>query len=286
MKQFIRYIFHQAAVKWHYSLLFILCNSLSIQCSNGKKDSATDLNNTEKQYEYIQGAITRGNTDTKEIALVFTGDEYADGADQIVNILKKREVQGSFFFTGNFFRNPLFKKSIQSLVEDGHYIGAHSDSHLLYCDWIKRDSLLITKEEFENDLLANYREMERFGIRKQSAPYFLPPYEWYNDSISGWTNALGLQLINFTQGTLSHADYTTPSMVNYRSCEEIYASIVDFEKKNKVGLSGFILLIHLGTSPERTDKCYSYLEKLIPELQSNGYGFARIDELLTGDKPH
>lgn len=233
-----------------------------------------------QSFEYVHGAITRGNKADKNIALVFTGDEYADGAETISSVLNSHNVPASFFLTGRFYRNPKFQPAIKSLIADGHYLGAHSDKHLLYCDWVNRDSLLITKQEFIQDIEANYRELNRLGITKHNASYFLPPYEWYNDSISAWTDELGLTLINFSHGTLSHADYTTPSMANYRSSEVIYSSIMMYEESKASGLNGFILLSHIGTAPERTDKFYSYLDKLIRELQEKGYGFLRIDELL------
>jgi endoglucanase len=94
--------------------------------------------------------------------------------------------------------------------------------------------------------------------------YFMPPYEWYNDSISLWTREAGFQLINFTPGTRSNADYTTPDMSNYLSGEEIFQSIVNLrENEIPTGLNGFILLIHIGTAPERTDKLYTTLEELM-----------------------
>jgi peptidoglycan/xylan/chitin deacetylase (PgdA/CDA1 family) len=226
------------------------------------------------------GAIVRGDTTKKELALVFTGDAFADGGEHIMSVLKNQKITGSFFFTGNFYRNPDFKKLIHSLKSDGHYLGGHSDSHLLYCDWNNRDSLLVTKKEFMNDLENNYRIMKRFGISGREALYFLPPYEWFNDSISAWTNSMGLRLINFTPGTLSNADYTTPDMSSYRSSEVIYRSILDFENENETGLNGFILLIHIGAAPERKDKFYFFLDDLITELELRGYQFKRIDVLL------
>lgn len=235
-------------------------------------------------FECESGAIIRGDTNKKDLALVFTGDEFGDGGESIVSELRKQQVPCSFFFTGNFYRNPDFKQIIHNLHKDGHYLGAHSDKHLLYCDWNKRDSLLINKEKFIQDLKNNYKVMKKFGIYKKDAAYFLPPYEWYNDSISAWTKSLDLQLINYTPGTLSHADYTTPEMSNYRSSEVIYQSIVYFEKANSSGLNGFILLSHIGTSPERKDKFYDHLNVLIKELKNRGYKFLRIDELLS-DSP-
>ena len=165
---------------------------------------------------------------------------------------------------------------IRRLKSDDHYLGAHSDKHLLYCSWTDRDSLLVSKEEFSNDLLANYAAMERFGIKRKDARYFMPPYEWYNDSISKWTSQLGIQLINFSPGTRSTADYTTPDLKNYRSSDEIMQSI----KAKADDLNGFILLLHIGTDPSRTDKFYTRLDELIEFLRSRKYEMVRVDELL------
>jgi peptidoglycan/xylan/chitin deacetylase (PgdA/CDA1 family) len=150
----------------------------------------------------------------------------------------------------------------------------------LYCDWTKRDSLLVTEQQFKSDLEKNYDELKRFGVSKSNAHFFLPPYEWYNDSISAWTQEMGLQLINYTPGTLSHADYTTPADKNYRGSETIYQSILDYEQKHSSGLNGFILLMHIGTDPKRTDKFYHYLPQLLRWLKGKGYQPVRVDALL------
>lgn len=167
------------------------------------------------------------------------------------------------------------------MKKQGHYLGAHSDQHLLYCDWAKRDSTLITRKEFSDDLRNNYKGMAKYGATAKSAPYFLPPYEWYNATIVGWTAEEGLQLVNFSPGTRSTADYTWPEMGrNYRSSDEIYRSIMSLEESDPNGLNGFILLVHVGTDPRRTDKFYFRLKELLSDLSNKGYRFERIDELL------
>ncbi|MDN3586632.1 polysaccharide deacetylase family protein [Pedobacter aquatilis] len=213
--------------------------------------------------------------------MVFTGDEFADGGSSIQRTLKEKNVKASFFLTGNFYRNKSFYNIINELKADGHYLGAHSNKHLLYCDWQKRDSILVTEREFRSDLLANYKEMERFGVFKKDAEYFLPPYEWYNQQISDWTKVQKLQLINFSPGTRSNADYTYPELGKaYRSSDEILKSIKRYNETNSKGLNGFILLLHIGTDPRRTDKFYNHLGELITYLQQNGYYLTRIDDLL------
>jgi peptidoglycan/xylan/chitin deacetylase (PgdA/CDA1 family) len=142
---------------------------------------------------------------------------------------------------------------------------------------------LVTEQQFENDLEGNYAEMKKYGVAKSQAAYFLPPYEWYNDTITAWTKDLGLQLINFTPGTRSTADYTTPDMKNYRSSEEIYQSIINYEQVKPSGLNGFILLVHIGTDLKRTDKFYHRLPQLIKYLKTKGYQFQTVNELLKPD---
>jgi peptidoglycan/xylan/chitin deacetylase (PgdA/CDA1 family) len=225
------------------------------------------------------GAITRGNVNSKEMAIVFTGDEYADGGQQILAALNKEKLKASFFFTGNFYRNPAFESFIKSAKAKGHYLGAHSDQHLLYADWNKRDSLLVTEDQFQKDLAANYKAMAKFGIDKKNAPYFLPPYEWYNQTIANWTEDAGLKLINFTSGTRSNADYTYPELGKaYRSTSEIYNSILDYDGRQS--LNGFIMLLHVGTDPRRKDKFYEKLPELLKYLKQSGYKPVTVEELL------
>ncbi|CAN5162186.1 hypothetical protein BH23BAC1_BH23BAC1_28070 [soil metagenome] len=227
------------------------------------------------------GAMIRGDVSKKELTLVFSGDEFADGGEIIRSTLHNHDAKAAFFLTGNFYQNPAFKSLIINLKKDGHYLGAHSDQHLLYADWTNRDSLLVSKKEFTRDLNNNYKRMEKFGIKKENASYFLPPYEWYNAQIAKWTREAGLQLINFTPGTRSTADYTFPEMnERYRSSEKIYNSIIDYEKEDPNGLNGFILLIHIGTDPRRTDKFYDKLDDLLTFLKNNNYKMVSLRELL------
>ncbi len=233
-----------------------------------------------KQFSHYRGAITRGDSTRKEIALVFTGHEYGEGGHFIDSLLLKERIQGSFFFTGDFYRNEQFRSLIKGLRRRGHYLGAHSDKHLLYCDWSKRDSLLVSEQQFSLDLADNYAAMAAHGIEANKSRYFLPPYEWYNDTIAAWTNRVGMQLVNNTPGTRSAADYTIETDNNYRDSESIYNSIIGYEAAKPTGLNGFILLLHAGAGTGRKDKFFKKLPELINNLKTKGYQFVRIDELL------
>jgi peptidoglycan/xylan/chitin deacetylase (PgdA/CDA1 family) len=233
-----------------------------------------------QRFTIDHGAITRGDQARRKLALVFTGDEYAEGSTTIADALAKRGVKGSFFFTGRFYRNPEFATVIARLKKDGHYIGAHSDGHLLYADWDDRKKTLVSRTEFTADLERNYSEMAKFGVTRSEALFFLPPFEWYNETISDWTSQAGLKLINFTPGTSSNADYTNPDDRNYLSSDAIVEKIKAYEAKDATGLNGFILLSHVGAGPKRTDKFYDKLDALLVWLRSKNYEMVRVDELL------
>lgn len=223
------------------------------------------------------GAVIRKDTTRKNIYLVFTGHDFAEGFPVIEDVLNRHGIKASFFFTGDFYRNTEFEYLIRRLVKGDHYLGAHSDKHLLYCSWEQRDSLLIDHAIFDKDLDQNYIAMKKFGIGKENARWFMPPFEWYNKAIATWTEERGLVLVNFSPGTRSNADYTYPEMKDrYVTSEEITGSILNYEER--FGMNGFILLIHMGTDPRRQDKYYNHLDKLLSYLEEKGYDFNRIDE--------
>jgi endoglucanase len=233
----------------------------------------TEGDKSYKNFVISHGGIIRGDTTKRDIHLIFSGHEFDDGAEIIMKTLKDENIRASFFFTGDFIRS--HNDLIKHLKKDGHYVGPHSDKHLLYADWTKQDSTLVSKEEFTSDLRNNYKALELTGISKDESSIFLPPYEWYNDSIAVWASESGIKIINFTPGVISNADYTIPSMEKqYRSSEEIFNSIINYENKN--GLNGANILVHIGTSPERTDKFYNRLNELIKMLKSKGYKFDLI----------
>ena len=203
----------------------------------------------------------------RKVYLIFSAHDKGEGGAYIHQVLKQNHVKASFFFTGDFLRTPGFRPLVVQLKKEGHYISVHSDKHLLYNDWTKRDSLLVTKDQFTTDLEAAYKTLGGLGIQK--GRWFLPPYEWYNKTIVQWAKEMGLTVINFTPGTGTNADYTWPEQANYKSSTQL----LDRLKKvaDEKGLEGSVLLIHYGTDERRKDKFYEHLGAIISLLRSKGY---------------
>lgn len=234
-----------------------------------------------KIFTRSHGAIVRGDSTRRELSLVFTADETGEGLPVILQTLKEEGVKAGFFFTGRFYRNPLFQRSVLRAGSDGHYLGPHSDQHLLYCDWNVRDSLLVTQLHFERDLLQNKLAMLRLRLMTDTPQFFIPPYEWWNDSIAAWSRKAGYKLFNFTPGLRTNTDYTWPEMgATYKSSDWIMAWLKDFIQAKPNGLNGAILLLHAGTDPRRKDKFYKRLKEMIGLLKAGRYSFVRVDDLL------
>jgi HEAT repeat protein len=229
--------------------------------------------------EVSEGGIIRGPKTEKKIALEFTGHTFAEGGETILNELAKRRAKASFFLTGDFLDNPDFKPLVSRMVKEGHYVGPHSDKHLLYCPWDGPKKTLVTKAAFQRDLGENFQKLRRSSVFGPIS-YWLPAYEWYNQDIVDWSRDTGLTLVNFTPGTRSNSDYTEESATNFVSSREILESIYKKEREDPHGLNGFLLLMHLGAGPGRKDKLADHLGELLDQLSAKGYQFVRVDELL------
>jgi peptidoglycan/xylan/chitin deacetylase (PgdA/CDA1 family) len=232
------------------------------------------------QCEWREGAIIRGPKTQKKIALAFTGHSFAEGGNTILDEIARHHGKGSFFFTGEFLTNADFRVLLERIVREGHYLGPHSDQHVLYCPWEGPKKTLVTHEAFRSDLTTNLAKIERLGVKRDQIRFFLPPFEHYNQEIADWSRELGLTLVNFTPGTRSNADYTSEADKNFVPTKVIFDSIVAKEQKDPSGLNGFILLVHIGSGPGRADKFPARFGELLDYLGAKGYQFVRVDQLL------
>ncbi len=223
------------------------------------------------------GAVVRVEPEKKNIYLVFTADSMFQGGEKILKTLKKEKIKGSFFLTGNCFRLEEHENLIKSIIKEGHYLGAHSDKHLLYAPWENRDSMLVSKEDIEKDLRDNAAELERFGVSVDDSRWFLPPYEYYNTECVNIIESMGYKVVNYTPGTATPADYTTPDMKNYQSSQKLIDKLYKFEKT--LGLNGAVVLIHPGIEDSRTDRLYNRLGEIVQYLKKKGYSFKAFNEL-------
>ncbi len=242
---------------------------LSARQANGEKQDFFDKN------IYDKGGINRFNPAKKQITIIFTGHQYADGYSKIRKTLNKNKVKAAFFFSGDFLRKKSNASKVRKLFQEGHYIGPATNHYVRLADWNNTESSSIRKRAFLLDLKENYGALKKLGIDKQQAPFFNPPFELYNDSISRWCKETGVFLIRSTPGTYANLDYTFPEMrENYYSSKEIFDKIMQVEASK--GLNGYILQFNFGVNPGRKDKFYNSLPALLENLKKAGYEFVDL----------
>jgi peptidoglycan/xylan/chitin deacetylase (PgdA/CDA1 family) len=257
----------------------------SILPASAKSETTTGVSTMDNKSTFTidKGCIIRGPRDQKRIALEFTGGYFADGGTTILAELKKRNIKASFYFIGDFYRDPKFKSLIERIRDEGHYLGPHSNKHPLYASWDNPPKLLINKQQFDEDLDANMKEIAKFGVSRHQARFFIPPYEHYTPEIAQWAEQDGMVLVNYTPGTRSNADYMEDDDPKFVPAEVMVRSIYKVEETAPDGLNGFMLLMHIGSGPKRTkDHLYDHLGEMLDELTRRGYQFVSIPELLQG----
>ncbi|KAA6326502.1 Xyloglucan-specific Endo-beta-1 4-glucanase BoGH9A [termite gut metagenome] len=198
--------------------------SLSFYLSTMEKTGKTAARSANYTYD-DQGAIVRLGANQKVIHLIFSADSAFEGAPVILKTLDKYKATASFFLTGNCLRMSEHKDIIKKIISKGHYVGGHSDKHLLYAPWDKRNELLVGIDSLTADFRQNMSELNKFGINVDKLGYYLPPYEWYNKASVRTVENLGQSTINYTPGINFAADYTTPDMDNYQSSQELIDSL-------------------------------------------------------------
>lgn len=248
---------------------------MSAKEASAKKKTIRGTSKKKKTVDRF-GATVRGDSTKREVSLVFTGDEFREGLPVIAKVLKHKRIKASFFVTGRFLEDSISAAKIRQLIRKGHYVGPHSDKHLLYMPWEDREKLLVTETEFLQDIKRNISQLEALGA--ENIREFIPPYEWYNSLIVKWSEKLGLEVYNYTPGLRTATDYTYPEMgERYWSSDKIVEQVCTYEQEN--GLSGYIILVHIGTDDRRKDKLYNRLSELIEKIQSKNYKFVPLGKL-------
>ncbi len=260
------------------SLLGILLVCISGTTTMPSSQSNKLPDPTTKPWTVVEGGITRADTSKKQLALIFTGGDFGEGATHILDILKSHNIKASFFVTGDFLRKRQLLEPLKRAIADGHYVGPHSDKHPLYCPWEDRKKTLVTEQEFKQDLQKNIDDLKKLGALKAGLTYFIPPYEWYNADQSRWSREMNILLFNFTPGSGSNRDWAPEDHKSFVPSQKIIDDILTYEKKDLHGLNGFLLLLHVGS--QRQDKTFLLLDPLLTKLEKRGYTFARIDEIL------
>nr|WP_245203793.1 glycosyltransferase [Ammoniphilus resinae] len=230
------------------------------QSQEGKRDLQIDSTGKIIDVRYLQLPFAfqiqrAGKTNEKVVALTFSDGPHPVFTEQILDILQQYKVPATFFLIGT---NASMNQSlVQRMVKEGHVIGNATFS-------IAKETDL---QRLKLELHANQRFIE--GITGYSTRLFSPPPNLRIEP--NWNKMMEIvhELeYSLVEGAIDPRDTQHPSP----SPEEIVQRIIRNTQK------GHIISLHDGG--EQRENTVNALPIIIETLQSKGYRFAPISELM------
>ena len=186
-------------------------------------------------------------------ALTFDAHAEAQGARELLALLRARGVRASLFVTGRFVQR--YPAIVREALDDGHEIGNHTYSHPHLTTWEanRRHQTRpgVTREMLQSELAQTAAAIEA-ATGRAPAPLWRAPFGEHNAEIRGWASELGLTHVDWTRAdsrSLDALDWVeNPRARNYLGAEAMARRLIEFEARSGVPLAGSIILMHLGTT--------------------------------------
>ncbi len=247
----------------------------------------SDLN-VPPETEGIPISFDNGTTQKRLLCLTFDGGDQANAAAEILDTLKSRNVKATMFLTGRFVKR--YPAVVSRIISEGHEIGSHTFSHPHLTSFVQDHTQTVLPTVTEAYLRHELVETDSlfqslFGARL--APLWRAPYGEYNRTICLWAQHAGFLHVGWRQGRtwklgLDSNDWTPDEETpGYHTPQEVFDKIVGLAQSPGTGINGGIILMHLNTARQQKDRqVHSILGKLIDSLESGGYRFVTVGEML------
>jgi len=235
----------------------------------------------------LPASFDNGDRRLKTVALTFDADAHANAAEEILDTLASRGVHATIFLGGQFIlRHP---ELVRKIVAQGHDVGNHLYSHPHLTSW-EQDGLSTTLPSVSRaTLFAELGRTERaFGTvtGREMPPIWRAPYGERNRQVCVWGQEAGYLHVGWRQGRTWRQGLDSNDWVpdendpRYHSPEEVLRKIIEAAQQQPAGISGGIILMHLGTlRPRRSQQVHLVLGRLIDHLRGLGYEFVTVTRM-------
>ena len=195
-------------------------------------------------------------TDQKKIALTFDAAWGNEDTADLLSILARNQIHATFFLTGSWV--DASPDDVKAIAAAGHDIGNHSQTH--------PEMSTLSKEQIRDELMQVHKNVKE--LTGQNMCFFRPPYGDYNNLLIQTATECGYLSIQWDIDSLDWKDYGVQS-------------IIDRTALNPELSNGSIILMHNGAKYTK-----DALETVISTLQSKGYEFVTLSELVYKDHFH
>ena len=200
----------------------------------------------------------------KKIALIFDAYDNADGLSEILSVLRKYNVTGTFFINGEFIRR--YPSETNQIVLNGYQTAS-----MFFSQTDLVNNPFVVDEEFIRRGLARNEDEFYTCTGKELSLYWHGPYYSVNNEIIKYAKAAGYETVisysRLNDSELLDKD-TKPEQIIQDYCNTL----------SKIG--GGIVPVSVGFAQgERTEPLYNYLDLLICALLDSGFEFVNIQDL-------
>jgi len=196
-------------------------------------------------------AIYKIQTDEKVAALTFDISWGTKVPGPVMDILKEKQVQSTFFLSGPWTKqHPEFPRR---LVADGHEIASHGNEHVNYGEH--------SKTWVNNDILTAQEAIK--GVTGVTPSLIRTPNGNWNDMVLQTAQDLGYQVIQWSDDSLDWMKDRSPEQITGRVLDKVQP--------------GAIILMHASDTCDRTPAA---LPAVIDGLRAKGYQLVTVSELL------
>lgn len=203
---------------------------------------------TPVQNGVYKNVIVNGDPSRKNIALTFDDAPDENNTFKLLNILKSHKVQGAFFMIGGTMADSNITV-VKRAFDEGHLVLNHTFNHPRLSDLNESDIV------YQLDHAATRME----SITGRYPLLMRPPYGSINPLVVDTVNAQGMTTVLWSLDSL---DWTL------KDPDAVVTNVLSNIR------NGDIILMH------RNPTSVGALAKVIEQLQSMGYTFLRLDELL------
>jgi peptidoglycan/xylan/chitin deacetylase (PgdA/CDA1 family) len=197
--------------------------------------------------------VNRADTQEKVVALTYDDGPYPPYTNQLLDVLFRYQVKATFFEIGrNIEKNP---EIVPMIVAAGNELANHSYSH--------KDMIFKPREYLLSEIEKTDKLLQELGV-KQDSISFRPPWGRRFVVLSYLLSQMHKKLIMW--------DVDSQDYEKTHTAEEIANRVIDNVR------SGSIVVMHDGGGDR--SKTVAATEIIVKSLQSKGYAFKTVSELL------
>jgi peptidoglycan/xylan/chitin deacetylase (PgdA/CDA1 family) len=200
----------------------------------------------------VAGELVRLQTSQRVVALTFDGGGNADGAKEVLAVLRRERVPATFFLTGHFVKS---YPALARAIGRRYPVGNHTVDHL---DLRRLSTPAATRQ------IARAEAMIRRATGRDPRPYFRFPYGARNARTLGIVHRLGYASVRWTVDTwgwMGRSSQTTPGVVR-----KVVTNLIP----------GQIVMMHLGSARDRSTLDTKALPAVIRAVRARGYRFVTL----------